>query len=47
MFMIKKEKKVRICRQGNPDNSNVIYLGRFLSWEEVNDYFKECQVESK
>lgn len=41
----KKEKKVRNYIQGDTERTDAIYLGRFLSWGEANDYFKECNIE--
>ena len=39
------EKKIRIGTPNDQFNSAIIYLGRFLSWEEANDSFNECNYE--
>lgn len=39
------EKKIRIGKPNDQFNSVIIYLGRFLSWEEANDSFNECNYE--
>lgn len=41
----KKENIIRTAKKGDPSNSDVTYLGKFLDWKEASDYFKECQVE--
>lgn len=41
----KNKKGIRIGKKGDQNDSSVIYLGRFLNWEEANDYFKECKIE--
>ena len=39
----KNKKEIRIGKKGDQNDFDVIYLGRFLSWEEANDYFKVCE----
>lgn len=39
----KKENIIRTAQKGDPSDSNVIYLGRFLNCEEATGYFKVCK----
>lgn len=41
----KNKKTVRVEKTDDQNNSRIIYLGRFLSWEEVNASFDECNYE--
>lgn len=43
----KNKKGIRIGKKGDQNDSNVIYLGRFLNWKEARDYFKECKIEKQ
>lgn len=39
----KNKNEIRIAKKSDQNDSNVIYLGRFLNCEEANDYFKVCK----
>lgn len=46
MSTIKKKILFALQKKGDPSDSDVIYLGKFLDWEEASDYFKNGKLKN-